>query len=230
MDVLMWVLSAVYAAALVYLLRVGLANRSRYALGKAVCSGLFVLGAVVVYFTGRHGATGRFLALLVALLLCAAGDVLLGLANKTEGEVQLRPFMMGAGSFSLAHIAFFAFFAMRSATGWDIALLIAVFLLVLLHLMESRQAIDLGKHQMLGYVYTFLVGMMAGMELITAYFDGFANLGDQLLAVGVALFFISDFILLYLYYGVKTRSFYRPANLISYYAGIWLIALSAHWI
>lgn len=228
MPIQLWLLVPLYAAALAFLLWTAARRRALYPLGKGICSALFLLCAVLAFFAGpRAGVTG-FVFMLVALALCAVGDTLLGFANRTEGTVEKGPFMAGAVAFSLAHVGFCIFFFLRAAFAWY-DLLFPLALWVILFFLERGDRIRLGKLRPVGYFYTFLVGLMMVKAAGAMATGGAPGQGGILLLLGAALFFLSDYVLLFLYFGTVGHSWQRPANLISYYAGIFLMALSLYW-
>lgn len=217
------VLVLLYAAALAALLWVAKRNRRLYAAAKGMCSLLFLVAAGAGAAFGRPGTNSA--AMLAALALCAAGDVLLGLANLNAERVSKKPFMGGVGCFTLAHCAFCLFFMLQGGFSWY-ALPFPVLLLAILRLLEHKDAVRLKKIRPVGYLYTFLVGLMASMALARP----FAFPGGALMGAGAALFFLSDVVLLFLYFGTRRRPWYRPTNLLCYYFGIFLMAAAVQYL
>lgn len=217
------ILVPLYLASLAALLWVAKRNRRLYAAAKGLCSLLFLVAATAAAAFGRAGAEAA--AMLAALVLCAFGDVLLGVANLNAEKVSKKPFMGGVACFTLAHCAFCLFFVLIGGFSWYV-LPLPLVLLGVLWLLERRGAIRLKKIRPVGYLYSFLVGLMASMALTRP-----APLpGQALMGAGALLFFISDVVLLFLYFGTRRRPWYRPANLLSFYSGIFLMATSVQYL
>lgn len=262
MKVWLWLFCAVYVAGLVVLLRVARGHRRWYTLAKGALSALFLLGAVLAWITGSRQHTSVFYLLLAALVLCAAGDVLLGLANSglfskkrrkqppaaAAGSVDAspageasgkagvsshpapsrKPFLFGAGCFSLAHVLYCVLFYGFAPFTWFDGVLPLVLVLVVLWLEHSGR-VRLRKMKPVAVVYTFLVGLMATKAAQVGIAAGFVA-GSVLLTVGSALFLISDVVLLFLYFGTRRHRIFRGLNLTSYYLGVGMMALSVHWL
>lgn len=220
-------LGVVYAAALAALLWVAKKSRSLYAAAKGVCSGLFVLGGIAAFYWGSGTATAQFVFMMLGLVFCALGDILLGVANRKATHVSKKPFLAGAGCFSLAHVLFCVFFYCRAPFHWyDV--LFPLVCLGAIRLMEAKDWIRLKSMRPVGYLYTFLVGLMAAKAVEGAAYGPVA--GNWVLAIGASLFFLSDLILLFLYFGTKRVRLLRGANLVTYYIGVYMMALSALWL
>lgn len=228
MRAAMTVLSILYVAGLCLLLWIAKRNRSLYAAGKGLCSLMFVLAGVLCWVWGGRQGRAFFVLLLVGLVLCAFGDVFLGVANRTAHKVSKKPFVLGAFSFLLAHGVFCAMLFSQNGPRWQ-DLIAPAILLVVLYMLEKRDKVRLKKMRPLGYIYTAFVAVMAGKA--AAFFIGPATSGEVMLAAGAVLFLISDVILLFLYFGTnRGNRFLRPANLLTYYVGVYLMACSAWWI
>lgn len=225
---LLALLTALYPAALAWLLWVAHRKRAQYALAKGLCSALFLLCAALAWRAGARQQPAQFALLLGALVLCAFGDVLLGAANSGASHVSKKPFLGGAFSFCLAHSVLCALFYRRAPfTLWDLALPAA--LVAALWALERTDWVRMKKIRPLGYVYTFLVGLMAAKAGAAALVSPPLYPFGLCLSLGAGLFLASDVILLFLYFGTRRHKWYRPANLLSYYAGVYLLGLSALW-
>ncbi|MDL2294338.1 lysoplasmalogenase [Ruminococcaceae bacterium OttesenSCG-928-D13] len=208
--------TGLYLTALIALLLVAKRSRKWYALAKGLCSALFVGTAVLGWLVSGKPAPVYFGLMLAALLLCASGDVLLGVANSKADRVRKGPFLAGAGFFTLAHGVFCALFMMITPFRW-VDLLAPVALMCVMWGLERKNLIRLKKIRPLGYVYTLMVGLMAWKAVATAL---------PIVIAGASLFLISDVILLFLYFGTRRRAWYRTANLTTYYVGVYLLAWS----
>lgn len=224
------VLTLLYTVALAWLLWVARRNRAHYALAKGVCSSLFLVVALVGFYLGNRQAPANFAFLFAALLLCAAGDVLLGLANKKAQRLGKKPFYAGAGSFMLAHLLFlFLFFRYATFRWYNIAL--PALLAVAMVFFEKSGKVRMKKARPLGYCYAVLIGFMAGKAFeVAVVSSSLSSASRGLVAAGAALFLASDILLMFLYFGTTRRRWLRPANLLTYYVGIYFMALLALWM
>ncbi|MFV0412919.1 MAG: lysoplasmalogenase family protein, partial [Oscillospiraceae bacterium] len=144
-----WLFSLLYMAALLGLLLVARYAPKWYTLAKGSCSALLVLGGVLAYWQGQRQAAGNFGLLLGALALCMAGDILLGLANKSS-PFAVKPFLAGAASFAVAHILFCVLYSRFAPLAWyDFVL--PVLLLLLVFVLEKSGRVHLGKMRAPGY-------------------------------------------------------------------------------
>lgn len=226
MIIAMVVLPLVYIAALVWLLWVAHKNKRMYATAKGLCSGLFLLCALLSGYLGRKWGLPVFALLGFALLLCAFGDVFLGVANQKATKPSRRPFLGGVASFSVAHLVFcLLFYGMLPFHWYDLAL--PVLILAIMFTLEKRDRVRLKKMRGPACIYAFLMALMAGkaVQMPFAYAGGL-----YLLSVGAVLFMVSDVILLFLYFGVRRAPWLRTANLLTYYVGVYLMAASAYWL
>lgn len=216
-----------YMVFLGILLWVAAKRKKWYARAKGRQSSLFIVVACVAYFTGPQQDLWAFCVLAVGLGLCAAGDILLGIANKA-GKVRAKPFAAGAVTFSLAHIVFCGlFFSMAPFYFADV--LLPLLLTVVLFVLEKQGRVQLKRMRAMVYFYSVVVGIMAARAVAVCIFAGIPAAGGLLTAGGGILFLVSDAILLFLYFG-KRRSFaLRVSNLAAYYMCTFLLALSAHW-
>ncbi len=214
--------AAVYLAALMVLLLVGLKRMELYALFKGICSLCFVASSLLFWCIGAQNQLGLFALLLGALLLCAAGDVALGVANRAAPP-RKKPFLVGVALFTLAHFVFAIFYILLRVPA-PAEFLIPLVLPALLFLLEKMGAVRLGRMRPIGYFYTYLVGFMFVRAASVAVFS--AGLGPVavVLLLGAALFLLSDVFLLFLYFGTVKREWLRHANLVSYYLGMYLLA------
>lgn len=224
--------SILYAFGLAGLLWVTRFKKKYYAHAKGLCSILFVLGAVLALLCGKQwqfpGLTANFVLLLVALVLCMAGDVLIGLANRSK-KLHKTPFLGGAASFALAHVLFCVLYYRYAPFRWYDCVLPLV-LLFIMWVLEKRDLVRLKKMRPVAYIYTFMVGLMFAKSCQAALGYGLVAPQGICIVAGSFLFLVSDIILLFLYFGTKRGKWTRYANLSTYYAGIYLIAMSAFWM
>lgn len=168
----------------------------------------------------RADGSGYFWGLLACLALCAAGDVLLGLANVRAGFFS-RFFLAGAACFTLAHAGFCLVFGL--AAGWHAAEFVLPLALVGAAALAARDKhrFRLKRMAVPALLYSFFVGLMCAQSAVYAL-----RTGVWLAAAGGVLFLLSDCVLLFLYFYYKKRAAFRALNLITYYLGMLCLALT----
>lgn len=225
---LLWGLAVLYLLALGGLLWVTRYKTQYYTQAKGFTSLLFVLAGFLSWRLGARHARAEFALLITALVLCALGDVLLGLANRGE-TLRMKPFLCGTGSFMLAHVLFCVLFYRQVGFAWyDVLLPLA--LLVTTLILDAKKVVHLGRMKIPGCVYTLLVGLMCTKALEAAFVAGAVGYRAVLTAVGAVLFLTSDVVLLFLYFATNRQKWHRYVNLSTYYAGIYLLASTAYWM
>lgn len=169
---------------------------------------------------GPSPSAGYFFGLLACLALCAAGDVLLGLANVHAGFFS-RFFLAGAVCFTLAHAGFCLVFGL--AAGWHPAEFLLPLVLVGAAALAARdkKRFRLKRMAVPALLYSFFVGLMCAQSAVYAL-----RTGVWLAAAGGVLFLLSDCVLLFLYFYYQKRRAFRALNLITYYLGMLCLALT----
>lgn len=227
--ILLFVLCAVFLSCLNWLVQTAYKKEKKemHVQAKASTSALFLIIALVAFFTTgmRQGAV--FAMLFVCMVFCLGGDVFLSLAN-VHSKLFSRFFLLGVGSFMAGHFLFCVlFYAMVPFNLIDVVLP-AISLAVVFCCGQSTRFRLKRMHMLVpALVYTVFVALMVtkGMQAGMAY--GIATARGALLAAGCVLFFISDALILFVYFYTKNRSWTRAANLILYYIGMLCLALSA---
>ena len=186
---------------------------------KSIASLLFVAIALLSYIVAGTDARFFFL-LLVAQVFAMAGDVLL-----VYGEQKKAMFAAGLLSFLLTHIVLIVNFSTRAPFSlWDVLLWVALVGGCLLA--HRPSGIKLGDMKLPALVYLCAISLMVSKAASLLYRGVFDLRGGLLAAVGAALFMASDvFLLLYDFRQPREKAL-RVANLITYYGGQALIALS----
>ncbi|HJD20928.1 MAG TPA: lysoplasmalogenase [Candidatus Gemmiger faecigallinarum] len=153
--------------------------------------------------------------------LCAAGDVAMGLYNLHRRPAALR---WGVLLFAAGHLCFLAGLWRRMRPG-PAAFALAAAAAAALALLLCRKTLDMGRQGGWGVAYCFAVSLMAAQSGALAL--AAPQAGTALFAAGAALFWLSDLILLFLYFSRWRNSrALHAANLASYYLGMLLLALS----
>ena len=156
----------------------------------------------------------------LAGVFALGGDVFLSIGN--SGIF----FVLGLGSFSLAHILYTAAFcSLVKFSPKDLipALIIAVPTIGFLLL---KDGFDFGGMFPLIVLYTILISVMVSKAISLLRLEN-KNMPSVLFSIiGAVLFFISDFILVFVFFYDKDFTLLPYLNLIIYYSGQALLALS----
>lgn len=168
-----------------------------------------------------RGNSAFIYSLLPPFLLCFLGDFFLALCQGKDSRVLL---LGGLASFLTAHILFIVCFLNLSAFHWTDLIISSAAVAVTWGLTRLK-----GMHvkDMLPYVlcYAFFVGLLFSKGLLLAAACRFAS-GTAWIAAGAFLFFISDGIILFLYFYDKQWKLGKFFNLLFYYGGMLCLALS----
>jgi hypothetical protein len=186
---------------------------------KAIAALSFVsLGFVMVSKSPANAG----LIMLFGLVLGMVGDIFLDASHVCPEEKAFLP--LGMAAFAIEHIAVFC--AVTVACGFHI-LYFGISLAfgavtALAVLFAVRKKMDFGK---LFYPAT---GYAAVLTATTAYYVTMAVLGGLTvtLAIGAGLFFISDFIILFILFGGKDTAKMNVFNLSTYFAAQVMYAFS----
>lgn len=194
-----------------------------YTISKCLGSALFcLLGAYALVNCIAKGENIAFSAMLLAAFVFSAfGDYFLSLP---EGHKRLK---LGIISFSSAHIIFFIAFALAGGFFlWQLA----VYLCVLLVVVASLRIFKFNFRGMKNFVfaYTALVTLMATQALAVAFSRNFPLYVGLPIAIGGALFFISDLVWsIYGFSSFKRASLLKVINVYTYFFGQMFIASGA---
>lgn len=192
--------------------------KKHYILIKSVTSILFCIIALVNFTTSK---VNNWIILMLPILLCMVGDVSLGFYQMHKKSIY---FKLGLSSFLVAHILFVLHMhTISSVTLFD--LIIAIGGIGLTYMMDKMEIISFGKHKIACMAYSFFVtlllvkGSVIALSLQTplAYTYALASL----------LFFISDFILMFMYFR-KSNTILHVFNLSTYYMAMYLFANILH--
>lgn len=218
-----YVFIAVYLILVALLIYVAYSKHfAYYTLAKTAASLGFIAVAFAAYFYGGKNNPQYFYAVLPCLVLCLAGDVLLGLANN-KGKLFSSYFIKGVIFFMLAHIGFCIVFSFLSPFKiYD--LILPVILLCFTFWCSKSERFRLKRMKLPVMAYSLFVGLMCARGLQGGIALG--NLRGIYIILGSVLFLLSDGVILLLYFHIKQRKLMRFANLFTYYIGLLFIALS----
>lgn len=195
-------------------------NKKYYTAAKTVNSIGFII--VAVYGGTVLDNMSNFYYMLPALVFCLCGDVLLGLHTQCETKAC---FLAGIFSFTAAHIAYtFAFSKTAPLTAYDFIFpIISMFITFkLTNLKDMEIEKKLKKYTIM---YSFFVTLLLSKSIGILFVLGITT-KSMLIFIGSLLFFVSDFIIFFLYFYKKKHHLVGTFNLLFYYYGMFLLALS----
>lgn len=189
---------------------------------KGAASLFFVLLGFVCY-AANTASFGKLIV--IGLVLGLVGDVLLNLRNVFEGRKSMLVFALGILAFLSGHFLYIAALIRLKAdiVAWAAVLTVIISVLAIPPLMRRITAPSMGL-KIFGYVYLVVVIAMFSCAAMLLVKLGASAL-TVLFAVGALLFMVSDFIMIYYSFGKKIKPL-RAINLLSYYAGQLLIAIT----
>ncbi len=191
---------------------------------KTITSLLFIAICVssykILYFNTQY-----FIFILFALITSLIGDVFLAFNTNDDDEVS-KMFVYGLISFSIAHIFFsLAFATLTPVLIWHVLLFILISIISILFL-NLIKGFDFKGAYKLVVTYSIIISFMVtrALSLTPLIHENF--LSTILIIIGACLFFLSDLILCFIYFHKKSPSYMTALNLLCYYVGQGLIALS----
>ncbi|WP_346891268.1 lysoplasmalogenase [Clostridium sp. UBA3887] len=191
---------------------------------KTITSLLFIAICVssykILYFNTQY-----FIFILFALITSLIGDVFLAFNTNKDDEVS-KMFVYGLISFSIAHIFFSLSFAtLTPVLIWHVLLFILISIISILFL-NLIKGFDFKGAYKLVVTYSIIISFMVtrALSLTPLIHENF--LSTILIIIGACLFFLSDLILCFIYFHKKSPSYMTALNLLCYYVGQGLIALS----
>ncbi len=189
---------------------------------KGCASAFFVLLGVFCYLENKS-SFGTLV--LIGLALGMLGDIFLNMRNLYEGSKSMKVFALGILFFLSGHFLYIAALIGLDASILLIALAITAVLSVLAipQLMKHITAPNKGL-KIFGWVYLIVVICMFSCALTHLFLGNTSSL-NIIFAIGALLFVVSDFIMIYYSFGKKLKPL-RAINLLSYYVGQLLIALT----
>lgn len=189
---------------------------------KGAASFFFVLLGFVSWLEVRS----TFATLvLVGLFLGMLGDIFLNMRNLYTGGKSMKVFALGILFFLSGHFLYIAALLHESPKIVCSALLLTAVLsaLAIPPLMKRVTAPSRGL-KAFGWVYLVVVIAMFSSAFMLLVGSG-AECGEIVFTIGALLFVVSDFIMIYYSFARKIRPL-RAVNLLSYYIGQILIALT----
>lgn len=192
-------------------------NRGQIHIVKPI-STLLVIAAALMSFAGASADVGYTAGLTVGLVLCLVGDVMLMFPDNK------RAFLIGLIFFLLGHVAYTITFALyTSFAGKDYitaGVLLVIGLALFIYLLPN-----LGSMKGPVILYILVISVMVNRAIAAFDSESFSYAQAMIIAAGAILFYVSDVILAVSRFGKPWK--YNRISLAFYYAGQYLIAISA---
>ena len=172
---------------------------------------------IILVITQRP--TFHLLILLLFGIFCAIGDILLGIVY-INNLGHRKIFLLGILSFSVAHLFLTGLLFSVSEIRW-ITIVLPICAEGVLIYIEKNKAFQFGKMKVFVRGYGFLVTLILAQCIVFSV-DNFIIFP----MLGAFLFWISDFMLVFLYFYKRPWKTLRGWNLFFYYAGIEILIMS----
>ncbi len=184
-------------------------------LSKGAASVMFVLVAV----SSLKGAPDTYYTLvLIGLCLSLAGDVLLVFSDLGDGY-----FLAGLSAFLAAHIFYVTAFSLLAEFSiYDLAFFAALIIIGFI----AFSKLSFGKLKIPVYIYTTVLCAMAAKAVSLLFLNDVNYIYAIFAAIGALLFAFSDLVLAFDKFYPKPKKAFGSINLVLYYSGQALIALS----
>lgn len=202
-------------------------TKNLYLILKISASSVFIYVALLSYINNPTNIN-YFILIFIALIFSFLGDVFLVLKSKPLKKLDTM-FFLGLASFVMTHIFYSSAFITLGSFNIFISILTVLVSLTLITFFKSLKNFDFKNGTIPSYIYIFAISFMFcnALGLIKCNLDKALLL---LLIIGPLLVFISDFIISFIFFFEKSPKFLIPMNLVTYYLGQYLIALSILYI
>jgi uncharacterized membrane protein YhhN len=158
------------------------------------------------------------------------GDLVLGLRRVYRNRKK-EFFYAGLLLFFLGHILYItAFFHFNNVSFWSM-LLVSIILTITMSVVANKTQVAYGKAIIPVTAYMLVSSFVISLALLN-FFKAYSFL-SLVVFIGAFSFVLSDFLLSYLYFKkmrTKTIRFFKAINIITYYLGQTLFAISVLWV
>ena len=231
MGLMFWIflILAICSATLFIVLSKGQRGLLSFAL-KAIASFCFILLAMGAVY--NKGINLPYFLVVMGLVASLVGDVVLALPDMKEMQAKSQALtLVGGLSFAVAHCFYLAAMIILFGFRWWVILVAVALGLIFFFGNKMIGKLDYGKLTYGMPFYATFVSLVVA-ESIMAIINGSATVAIMLV-VGFVLFWLSDIVLMNIYFGNKTdkqKVNYYYFNLAFYYGAQILIALSLWFI
>ncbi|WP_099335615.1 lysoplasmalogenase [Clostridium cadaveris] len=189
---------------------------------KAIASLSFLVVGIISFIYVNDDKMYGYMILL-GLTLGVMGDIGLGLKRVYKKTAHIC-FILGTIAFLFGHVAYISLFVMMApVTVGDV--LMAAALALGFMIIGNKAHINYRYMRPIAHMYMATIAFMVIKAVSLLHLCGMTT-SNIMVALGAVLFVISDMILAFLYFGDKKQTCLKTINLITYYSGQLLIALS----
>ncbi len=166
--------------------------------------------------------------IMIGLVAGLIGDLFLELMHVDKR--QSMPIMIGFGTviFMIGHFFYIAGLIEIASFSY-ISLIIGAVMTLVTYFGGKAMKLNMGKIEILMYVYSFVIFTMIGQAIMNGFNLGF-NTFSVVFMIGAVLFGISDLFLAPLYFGGEKRKSIIVTNLATYYFAQLLIAMAIYFL
>lgn len=219
-------LNLIFLGILIY---AGYTDNYRFRLiSKTLCSICFLSIAISAYINNPSNLK-YFLLIFIGLIFSLCGDIFLGI-HTTNSKTKFNLFLIGLISFSITHILYSICFVNISSLYFKVLLFSLFLAIILFASIKLNKKIILGKITLPGAIYCFLISFMVCSSLLISTVSILNPIMISLIIIGAICFMISDYILAFVVFYNECPKIASPLNLVFYYIGQILIALSILYI
>lgn len=225
MDALYWVLLAIaFVSAIVFIVFSNGQTTLKSLALKCFASFCFTLLAVGVCYLKGFGIAGMLFVM--GFIASCFGDAILGLPDMPEMKEKYNNFVLVGGlSFAVAHIFYISAMIVLFGFAWWILLVAVALGLIFFFGNKFIGKLDYGTLNAGMPFYAIFVSLVVAQSIM-AFVAGANTVGAVMLLIGFFLFWLSDIVLMNIYFGKKPEKnkFLYYFNLSFYYLAQILIA------
>jgi uncharacterized membrane protein YhhN len=207
-------LTAEYAVALAVLMAAVCVPgyKKYYVYAKAIASASFLAALIV--------PGGDFLAVLPAFVCCFFGDIFMGLYNRGRKK---RHFLVGLFVFLSGHICFVVWLSqLKPFAAYELVL--PAVCVTLTFVITASRKVHTGRLRPFILLYSFFVSLF--LSKAVSFYAWKVDRYSLLVACGAALFALSDMTIIFLYFVKIKGKWIHIVNLLTYYVGMFLLAMA----
>lgn len=196
-------------------------------ISKFITSSMFILICITSHLYYKNNIL-YYSLILSGLIFSLLGDLFLAFKPKMILSLDAN-FLLGILSFSLAHISYILAFNTLKILSLSVILAALILSSIMIIFLKNIKKLNFKSYFIPLYIYSLIICLMF-CKGISLYTTDVSICGYIILSLGISLFVISDLILSFILFYKKTPKYFTSLNLITYYIGQILIALSVIFI
>lgn len=190
---------------------------------KVITSIFFVALCIAAYLINSTNFT-YFIFILTGLIFSLFGDILL------EFDSNRKLFLLGIGSFALAHIFYTISFIYLVLTIFEYLIIAFILFIFVIYIFKVLKGFNFKNDFPYICIYIFIIMFMVSKSFSLFSIFSLCPIGIRLVTIGAFLFMISDLLLCFYMYYSKCPKYLGGMSLFIYYFAQALIALSVLYI